>query len=191
MESSIDPKKSLVKFDPFEDRRSRDIRNQLSVAFVRALKTMDSSCFEIVGENFITDHPAGIYYDYVVDRLKVYQAVFNQIQTSEFHTPTQQVPVLWNHGLFFEVHELLEEMWRPTSGSVRRALKGLIQAAGVYVHLEQGNRKAAAKLAERAIPHLQATGAHLNFIDGGMDIIQRLSRLDPVAPCLNSIEISV
>jgi hypothetical protein len=188
MESSIDSKRILEKFDPFSDRRSRDIRNQLSVAFVQALKTMDSSCFDSVGKKFISDHPAGIYYDYVDDRLKVYQRVFDQIQSGHVNLPTQQVPILWNHGLFFELHELLEEMWHPTRGAMRRALMGLIQAAGVYVHLEQGNRKAAANLAERAITHLEATGAQLNFLDGVADIVEHLSRLAPTPPRLKPIK---
>lgn len=175
------------KFDPFSDRCARDIRNQLAVAFVKALKFMDSSCFEIAAENFLTDHPDGIYHDYVARRLQLYRHAFNTIQNSEINALLQQAPILWNYRLFFEVHELLEEIWHAAEEPAKQALKGFIQAAGVYIHLEQGNRKAATRLSKKAIIHLQAAGHHLSGIGGVADLIGGLSRLDSIPPSLKRI----
>ncbi len=64
---------------------------------------------------------------------------------------------LANHGLFFEVHELLEPVWFRAPEPARTALQGLIQVAVAFHHLENGNREGArsllilgvAKVAER------------------------------------------
>lgn len=63
----------------------------------------------------------------------------------------------FNRGEFFEAHEVLEELWL----DVRLApegdfYKGLIQFAGVFVHLERGRRTPAAALCRRALVLLSA-----------------------------------
>ena len=177
-----------LKFDPFSDRRSRDIRNQLSESFVRSINVMDSTHFDRTARDIVADHPAKIYHDYIVDRLKIYQHAYDQIQSGGFTDARQQVPILWNIGLFFEVHELLEDLWQPAKGDLKKALKGLIQAAGVYVHLQQGNQKAAKGLAKRALSHLEQAGDCLIFIDGIADLAQKLHHLDDIPPNLTMVK---
>ena len=46
---------------------------------------------------------------------------------------------LYEAELFFEVHEVLEPLWRDARGSERDALQGLIQIAVGYQHLANGN----------------------------------------------------
>jgi hypothetical protein len=46
---------------------------------------------------------------------------------------------LFDGGLGFEVHELLESRWREETGSRREALQGLIQIAVGYQHRANGN----------------------------------------------------
>ncbi|HEU5319588.1 MAG TPA: DUF309 domain-containing protein [Methylomirabilota bacterium] len=59
--------------------------------------------------------------------------------------------VLFDAGLFFETHEVLEPHWATASGDTREALQGLIQVAVGYQHLANGNLAgAAALLAEGA-----------------------------------------
>jgi hypothetical protein len=50
----------------------------------------------------------------------------------------QKGVLLFNHRLFFEVHEILEEQWKQEEGDVRLFLQGLIQIAVAFHHL--GNR---------------------------------------------------
>jgi hypothetical protein len=66
---------------------------------------------------------------------------------------------LFDAGLYFEVHELLEPRWIAATGTAREALQGLIQIAVGYQHLANGNLAGAralladggAKIAGRAI----------------------------------------
>jgi hypothetical protein len=53
---------------------------------------------------------------------------------------------LWGEGLFFEVHEELEQVWKTATGEVRQALQGVIQVAVAFHHLAHGNRRGAKSL---------------------------------------------
>ena len=53
---------------------------------------------------------------------------------------------LWNERLFFEVHEVLEAVWKTASGAERQALQGVIQIAVAFHHLAHGNRRGARSL---------------------------------------------
>jgi predicted metal-dependent hydrolase len=96
--------------------------------------------------------------------------------------------VLWNVGLFFELHELLETIWHGTQGIERTGLKGLIQAAGVYVHRQRENIDAASGLAQRARQNLLAGKDHLNFIANLAQLIECLADPSQPPPRLDSLE---
>ncbi len=49
--------------------------------------------------------------------------------------------LLFDAGLYFEVHELLEPRWLRADGNDRNALQGLIQIAVGFEHLANGNAK--------------------------------------------------
>jgi hypothetical protein len=53
---------------------------------------------------------------------------------------------LFDAGLYFEVHELLEPHWFRALGPEREALQGLIQIAVGFQHLVNGNRRGALAL---------------------------------------------
>jgi len=53
---------------------------------------------------------------------------------------------LWNERLFFEVHEVLEAVWKTAKGDTRQALQGVIQIAVAYHHLAHGNPRGARTL---------------------------------------------
>src|SRR5205814_1522910 len=57
--------------------------------------------------------------------------------------------VLWREGLFFEVHEVLEAVWKTAKGDTRQALQGVIQIAVAYHHLSHGNSRGGTTLARR------------------------------------------
>jgi predicted metal-dependent hydrolase len=46
---------------------------------------------------------------------------------------------LWQAGLYFEVHELLEPLWTAAQGVTREALQGVIQVAVGWQHLANDN----------------------------------------------------
>jgi DUF309 family protein family protein len=57
-----------------------------------------------------------------------------------------QAIALWNEQLFFEVHEVLEAVWKTVDGDARQGLQGLIQIAVAYYHLAHGNLRGARSL---------------------------------------------
>ena len=68
---------------------------------------------------------------------------------------------LANHGLFFEVHELLEPVWFRATEPARTALQGLIQIAVGFHHLENGNREGARSLLVLGLAKTADAGAIL------------------------------
>jgi hypothetical protein len=66
--------------------------------------------------------------------------------TDRCATAIAQAIVLWETGLFFEVHEVLERLWHEVEGELRLFLQGVIQIAAAFHHLETGNRGGARTL---------------------------------------------
>jgi len=63
----------------------------------------------------------------------------------------EHAAVLFDAGLAFEVHELLEPYWTRASGEERDVLQGLIQVAVGYQHLANGNLAGARALIEEGV----------------------------------------
>jgi predicted metal-dependent hydrolase len=62
----------------------------------------------------------------------------------------------FNRGLFYEAHDVLEELWLPDrTGSNGLFFKALIQLAGAFVHLQKGRPQPAAALLRLAQVNLQ------------------------------------
>jgi len=62
----------------------------------------------------------------------------------------------FNRGLFYEAHDVLEELWLPNrNGSNGLFYKGLIQFAGAFVHLQKGRLQPAAAVLRLAHANLQ------------------------------------
>ena len=57
-----------------------------------------------------------------------------------------EAAALFDAGLYFEVHELLEPWWRESHGGIRETLQGLVQIAVGYQHLANGNSAGARAL---------------------------------------------
>jgi hypothetical protein len=68
--------------------------------------------------------------------------------------------LLFNHHLFFEVHEVLEAQWTKETGEEKRFLQGLIQIAVAFHHLGNHNLRGALSLLqngmEKIAPHQPA-----------------------------------
>src|SRR6266853_4688949 len=65
----------------------------------------------------------------------------------------------FNQQLFYEAHEVLEQLWLPARHGPEGAFyKGLIQLAGAFVHLQKGRFQPAAALFKLAKDNLQTYG---------------------------------
>jgi predicted metal-dependent hydrolase len=62
----------------------------------------------------------------------------------------------FNRACFFEAHDILEDLWRDTSGPLRLFYQGLIQLAVGFYHLSNGNRRGALNLLEKGLAKLEA-----------------------------------
>jgi uncharacterized protein len=174
------------QFDPFASRRARDIRNGLSKALIQSLENHDAKHFREAGKELGASGLAPADRSYVRDRLRRYEEAFFEAQENGFSDSFRQALILWDKRLFFEAHERLETAWQEASGDKRMAIKGLIKAVGVYVHMEQGHEKAAETLARKAIVLLRKYGQSLSYSLDLSELLGKLEIQDPVPPLLLS-----
>ena len=153
-------------FDPFKSRLARDIRNSLAAAFLQALSGRDPLIFRRKAGEYLEQGLEDPHRDYILERLKKYDAVYELTTGSGIRGRMQLAGILWTHGLYFEMHDLLENAWLNAEGPRRRGLQGLIRAAGMKIHTESGNMKAAASMGRKAQADLKLCGSSLaDFAD--------------------------
>ncbi len=171
-------------FDPFADRLARDIRNSLSTAMVASLQRGNRGDFRDCCRRWLRRDPPLPHRRYIEQRSLAFEALFADVRTARTTDPLLLAVRLWNAGLFFEVHEVVEKCWQNASGKRRTALKGLVQAAGSYVHREAGHVRAAQRLAEKAAAHLGASHEALGEIANIKELVSCLQRAAAKAPHL-------
>lgn len=167
------------QFDPFEDRLSRDIRNGLSKALMNAIAEHKPERVEAAAEQFSLRSAAPIYREYINERLVHYRLSLEEIDGLPGKGVWEVMQILWNHRLFFEVHELVEEAWMVAQGEEKLVLQAMVRAAGVYVKLAQGNEVGARLMAEKAVAVLSR---HRAALPGGFPVdslVAKLKALDP------------
>lgn len=152
---------NLKKFDPFNNRLARDIRNGLSKSFLGALAEKDVSLYKRRAAEYLKQDLEQVYQMYVETRLDKFDEVFDAIEHGRIDDKLQQAEILWEQELYFEMHELLENIWSSAEGNERKALQGFIRAAGMKIHAENGNMKAAATMGRKAQADLQLYGRAL------------------------------
>lgn len=143
-----------MKFDPFQDRLSRDIRNGLAGTLREVLDRRDLEPAWRKAQIYLMQEPETTYREYILDRLRRYQAAVDLLGR-ESGDVLRQALVLWDLELFYEVHEVLEYAWLQAKGSRKKLLQAVILAAAVYIKLAYGYHEPARKIARRAIPALK------------------------------------
>ena len=168
-----------TSFDPFQDRLSRDIRYQLSESILVCLRTMDLAPAREVAERFLALQPGPEQVAYIEQRLIGYARFLERAATGPEDLLWQGL-VLWDLGLHFEVHEILEYAWHRSQGEEKLLLQAMIRAAGVYIKGDYGYTEAAAKLAAKALPVLESQRQRLAaYIDPERLFV---AMRDPTAP---------
>jgi hypothetical protein len=165
-----------MHFNPFEDRLSRDIRNDLSETVIDLLESGSTAAAEKVAAGYRRTKPAAPYLDYIDTRLQRYGQALETLSGNR--GLLDQAAVFWDLELFFEVHEILEPAWMEATGDRKRLLQALIRAAGVYVNLELGYEKRARKIGAKALPVLKEL--QLEFI-GSIDGEALIAALESLA----------
>jgi predicted metal-dependent hydrolase len=81
----------------------------------------------------------------------------------------------FNEQLYYEAHDVLEEVWLPIRGQEQaRFYQGLIQLAGGFVHLQKNRLGPAARLFALALANFEGYSACHAGID--LDVIRKLCR---------------
>ena len=173
---------TVPRFDPFNSRLARDIRNTLSKSFLRSLKDNNSEIFQLSTAEYLKQELEPVYEKYIRNRLKTYEEVFAIITRDRVHDVLQQATIFWDHGLYFEMHELLEPVWIKAEGGMRRALQGLIRAAGAKIHLESSNTAAAASMGAKALADLEEFGGALAGFTKCKAIMADLKKIPVTVP---------
>jgi hypothetical protein len=163
-----------LRFDPFSNRLARDIRNNLSRSFLKSLAEKNVSLFLECGAEYLQQHLEPNYEMYVTKKLLKYKKAFAAIEERKLREVLQQASIFWELELYFEMHELLEPEWKQAEGRRRRALQGLIRAAGMKVHTENNNYKAAASMGSKALADLQKYGDELEGFGSFAEVLADL-----------------
>jgi hypothetical protein len=174
----------LPAFDPYGSRTDRDVRNRLSTGFIRSIETGDLTGLAASAEAFCPPDAGPGCRAYVTERMDRYRRAFARIRGKTVRDPIHRALVLWNEGLFFEVHEILETVWNGRERQRKEALRGLIQAAGAFVHRQRGAARAAEKLARRGAGHLREHRQELEEIENIEELIEALEDPGRPAPAL-------
>lgn len=171
------------RFNPFEDRLSRDIRNDLSESVMEVLagRSLDPAN-QAAARYLALDLPAA-HARYIDQRLERYGKALSRITADS--DMLLQAAVLWDLGLFFEVHEILEPAWIKAAGDRKRLLQALIRAAGVYINLELGYLQRAEKIAAKALPVLKQLRDDLAPALEAENLIEALETLAESPPRLS------
>ena len=140
-------------FNPFEDRLSRDLRNELSEALAVAVETGSDEKLANIMKKYRSQPLADCYRTYLEDRCARYEKALAAIPG--IIDPIHRSLILWDLGLLFEMHEVLEHAWYTAEGRMKLTMQALIRAAGVYIKREYGYNEAAARIAAKAIPVLE------------------------------------
>jgi predicted metal-dependent hydrolase len=176
----------MVRFDPFNNRLCRNVRNALSEAFKKALDQEDMQPVERVA-GFLRDDRLPVYVSTYIDhRMTAYRSVLNTVAARQLHAPLDIAFVIWDRRLFFETHEYLETYWMAAEGDERKLFQAIIRAAGAYVHLEQGNLTGAKRISAKAVAVLAAHQDWLApYTEPGV-LLDKLRSLDPEPPQLST-----
>ena len=175
--------KKQLRFNPFTDRLSRDIRNELSSALALSLKEGSEKPLMTVAQQFLATEPAEIYVAYINERLHRYRKAIESI-SGKIDDPFLRSFMLWDLELFFEMHEVLEHDWYHATGETKLLMQALIRAAGVYIKLECDLLPQASKIAAKALPVLEAQQDTLATYFPPERLIEALKSKSPIPPKL-------
>lgn len=166
------------RFDPFNDRLCRDVRNALSESLPEVLALQDLAPARRIAETFLAASPPDVIIHYIDRRLAAYRALLADLRQRPSAAPLAVALAIWDQGLYFETHEYLEAFWMTARGDEKALLQAMIRAVGAHVHMEQGNLKAARRIAGKAIPVLEKQRDRLAGYTDPQRLIDGLRHLD-------------
>lgn len=140
-------------FDPFESRLCRDIRNTTGHEFIRALHKRSNTVFASPDPGRLPKEIAPEITAYIQHRQTCLDRILKQIKTqsTDKNCFYDIAAILWNHHLYFEVHEWLENKWITVKKDQKKGIQALILSAIAYEHFTYNRKAPAQKVAAKAI----------------------------------------
>ena len=172
------------RFDPFNNRLCRNVRNALSENFKTVLEQKKMQPVRHVAGFFLNDPLPSCVRTYIDQRLAAYERVLTNVLNHQLDDPLEIAVAIWDQHLFFETHEYLEQHWMAAHGGEKKLLQAIIRAAGAYVHLEQGNLNGARRIAAKAVAVLEVHQDQLSPYADPRLLLDKLRSLDPKPPML-------
>lgn len=96
----------------------------------------------------------------------------------------QEAACLFNEGLFFEAHEVLEAVWLRQEEPARPFLQGLIQIAVGFHHLENNNLRGCLFLLKEGVEKVRGCGPN-RF---GLDLDRFIAQIESARRSIESLE---
>lgn len=177
----------IERFDPFNNRLCRNVRNALSESFKKVLAEKQMQPVRRTAGFFLGDPLPVCVKDYINRRLVAYEEVLADVRERRLDDPLAVTLAIWDRRLFFETHEFLEQYWMTASGDEKMLFQAIIRAAGAYVHLEQGNLTGAKRMAAKAVAMLEVHQDRLAPYADPQLLLAKLRALDPIPPRLTII----
>ncbi|MCB2147062.1 MAG: DUF309 domain-containing protein [Deltaproteobacteria bacterium] len=174
----------IERFDPFNNRLCRNVRNALSESFKKVLEQKEMEPVRRAAGFFLDDPLPACVRTYIDQRLAAYEQVLADVRNRQLDEPLDIAVAIWDRRLFFETHEYLEPHWMTADGEDKMLLQAIIRAAGAYVHLEQGNLTGAKRIAAKAEAFLEAHQDRLSPYADPRLLLAKLKSLDPIPPTL-------
>ncbi len=150
-------------FDPFESRLCRDIRNNLGCGFVKSVQQGTLAPFESALNNYQADVDRPPFNAYINHRFILLKKILRQMDSDPLK-PTNEFSILmlfWNHQLYYEFHEWIEEIWLTAKGDYKKSLQALIFASVAFEQHHYNRPSPAKKLSIKAIAKLDKYGSSL------------------------------
>jgi uncharacterized protein len=95
--------------------------------------------------------------------------------------PFAQGIELFNHQAFFECHEVLEDLWRPTRGPRRLFLQGVIHLAVGFYHHQQANPAGAERQLRKGLKKLAGYLPEFDGVNTALLYHEALACLETIA----------
>lgn len=175
-------------FDPFNERLCRDIRNNLSEGLMQAIAHCSMAHVNRAANQFFKMELAPHNSEYINNRIAGYTRIINKNGKTGQDDVFCIAALIWDEGLFFEVHDYLEQRWIKATGERKMIYQALIRAAGTYVHLEQQKMKGARGMADKAVKSLMQCREHIPLCINLDLLIRKLQDLDPILPRIQAEE---
>jgi hypothetical protein len=118
---------------------------------------------------FDTSIPANSTISSIIGRLEAISPIASYEQIVERHVEKEQAikhaMQLFNDEKYWGAHEMLESVWKTTSGNEKSILNGIILIAAAFVHDEKDESEICLSILQRAMKKLEGATGNYHGID--------------------------